>query len=257
MAPAAARGARCERRALGGMVDGAAIAGVLPAFNSQMARASPCSASCSSRASTIRRIPCGFGSREVNKRCCARQGSGSTSPVGTLPHRRRSITAATLLPSRLPPLPPFYLSAMDLARGRAAATGTGVSTAISMFAARSPCSHYRCARLLGSHLRTPSLHMSTLHRYALSDAPSTRPTPPRQSGFVSYSPVVPESLLAVPRIERGALPLHHLRLMHAQLQQFRNALFIARALGRALVLPETQCSCEIGFWPNHIEVGQP
>ena len=74
---------------------------------------------------------------------------------------------------------------------------------------------------------------------------------------MSYSPVVPESLLAVPRIERGALPLHHLRLMHAQLQQFRNALFIARALGRALVLPETQCSCEIGFWPNHIEVGQP
>ena len=75
------------------------------------------------------------------------------------------------------------------------------------------------------------------------------------AGFVSYTPVLLAELLSVPRIVRGALPLHHLRLMHAQLEQLRDAFFVARALGRALVLPETQCSCELGFWPNHIEEG--
>ena len=40
--------------------------------------------------------------------------------------------------------------------------------------------------------------------------------------------------------------------MHEQLAQLRNALFAARALGRALVLPRMLCSCELGFWPNHI-----
>ena len=43
--------------------------------------------------------------------------------------------------------------------------------------------------------------------------------------------------------------------MHEQLAQLRNAFFIARSLGRALVLPSTQCSCEVGFWPKHIEEG--
>ena len=57
----------------------------------------------------------------------------------------------------------------------------------------------------------------------------------------------------MPRITRGVLPLHHLKLIHEQLKRLRNALFVARALGRALVLPEALCSCELGFWPNHIE----
>ena len=41
-------------------------------------------------------------------------------------------------------------------------------------------------------------------------------------------------------------------LMYEQLRQLRNAFFIARALGRALILPHVICTCEMGFWPNHI-----
>ena len=73
------------------------------------------------------------------------------------------------------------------------------------------------------------------------------------AGFVTFSLDLPEALLHVPRVTRGALPLHHLRLVHEQLKRLRSALFVARALGRALVLPEALCSCELGFWPNHIE----
>ena len=38
-------------------------------------------------------------------------------------------------------------------------------------------------------------------------------------GFVTMRLSVPPALLRVPRIVRGALPLHHLRLMRHQLQQ--------------------------------------
>jgi len=87
-----------------------------------------------------------------------------------------------------------------------------------------------------------------------TEAPALGPSVPA-SGFVSYTPVLEPEWLAVPRIARGALPLHHLRLMYHQLAQLRNALFLARSLGRALILPPTRCSCEVGFWPNHIEGG--
>ena len=87
-----------------------------------------------------------------------------------------------------------------------------------------------------------------------TEAPALGPSVPA-SGFVSYTPVLEPAWLAVPRIARGALPLHHLRLMYHQLAQLRNALFLARSLGRALILPPTRCSCEVGFWPNHIEEG--
>ncbi|KAL1518457.1 hypothetical protein AB1Y20_002749 [Prymnesium parvum] len=73
------------------------------------------------------------------------------------------------------------------------------------------------------------------------------------AGFLTYDHHLPAEAYHVPRIERGAVPLHHIRLMMHQLRQLRNALFIARALGRALVLPKMMCACEIGFWPNHIE----
>ena len=72
------------------------------------------------------------------------------------------------------------------------------------------------------------------------------------NGFITYDETLPEELLAVPRIRRGAVPLHHYRLIHEQLKRLRNALFVARSLGRALVLPEALCSCELGFWPNMI-----
>ena len=39
------------------------------------------------------------------------------------------------------------------------------------------------------------------------------------AGFVTLRLSLPPELLRVPRIKRGALPLHHLRLMHHQLQQ--------------------------------------
>ena len=73
------------------------------------------------------------------------------------------------------------------------------------------------------------------------------------AGLLTYDDEMPAALLAVPKIKRGALPLHHYTLIHEQLKRFRSALFVARTLGRALVLPRTLCSCEIGFWPNHIE----
>ncbi len=60
------------------------------------------------------------------------------------------------------------------------------------------------------------------------------------AGLVSLRLVLPPALLRVPRIKRGALPLHHLKLMYEQLKQLRNALFIARLLRRALVLPEAR-----------------
>ena len=104
-----------------------------------------------------------------------------------------------------------------------------------------------------------------------------RPAAEPAAGFVTLRLSLPPELLRVPRIKRGALPLHHLRLMHHQLQQvvathpsaaplrhtpfscalelhplhaqLRNGLFVSRLLGRALVLPEACCSyydsCEL------------
>ena len=72
------------------------------------------------------------------------------------------------------------------------------------------------------------------------------------AGYITFDLHVPKPLLTTPRIRRGALPIHHLRLMKHQLQQLRSAFFIARTLNRALVLPRAWCSCELGFWPSHI-----
>ena len=69
----------------------------------------------------------------------------------------------------------------------------------------------------------------------------------KSNGFVTFDLKLPDSLIAVPRrTPQGHVPLHHFRLMHKQLQLLRNALFVARVLGRALVLPEILCTCEMG-----------
>ena len=85
------------------------------------------------------------------------------------------------------------------------------------------------------------------------------------NGYIAYQPRLPAALLRealmVPFTaaggklgeEKGGIPVHHLVLMHAQLRQFRNALFVARALNRALILPYTLCSCEMGFFPYHLQ----
>ena len=44
--------------------------------------------------------------------------------------------------------------------------------------------------------------------------------------------------------------------MHEQLKRLRDALFIARILGRALILPPLLCSCELGFWITHVEASR-
>ena len=80
------------------------------------------------------------------------------------------------------------------------------------------------------------------------------PSRPR-AGFITYQPKLGAELLkVVPMVDgKGGIPLHHLVLMHEQLKQFRNALFIARALDRALILPYTVCTCEMGFFPFHLQ----
>ena len=59
---------------------------------------------------------------------------------------------------------------------------------------------------------------------AWAAAPSVARKPRRAAaepaaGFVTLRLSLPPELLRVPRITRGALPLHHLRLMHHQLRQ--------------------------------------
>ena len=77
--------------------------------------------------------------------------------------------------------------------------------------------------------------------------------------YLSYTPRVPPALLHAPfslaRHDDGTteLPTAHLRLMHAQLSEFRNALFLARLLHRALILPPLLCGCEFGFHPRHVQ----
>ena len=74
------------------------------------------------------------------------------------------------------------------------------------------------------------------------------------AGLMVYEPDLrPEWLEIRPMSYKGGIPIHHLVLMHEQLRQLRNALFIARALGRALVLPHTICTCEMGFFPYHVQ----
>ena len=73
------------------------------------------------------------------------------------------------------------------------------------------------------------------------------------AGFVTYDASVPAALLEVPRLGAiGEVPLHHLRLMQWQLRRLRSALFVSRLLSRALVLPPTLCSCELGFFTRHV-----
>ena len=59
-------------------------------------------------------------------------------------------------------------------------------------------------------------------------------------GFLTYDASVLPALLEIERIEDGGIPLHHMRLMHAQLRKLRSALFVARMLNRALILPQAR-----------------
>lgn len=73
-----------------------------------------------------------------------------------------------------------------------------------------------------------------------------------QGRFLAYTPHVPAEALAQPIFKRGAVPLQHMALVNGQLTQLREALAVARALGRALVLPRMRCACELGFGPGHV-----
>jgi hypothetical protein len=60
------------------------------------------------------------------------------------------------------------------------------------------------------------------------------------AGFLMYEPKIPPTLLRLEKLpSNGGIPVNHLALMHEQLRQLRNAFFMARALGRALILPHT------------------
>lgn len=99
---------------------------------------------------------------------------------------------------------------------------------------RSQAEAFKLARLRESGLwRDPPSHY---------DAPA-----------LTYTPRLALELLAPSTLpSRGGLPLRHLRLVDEQLSQLRDALFIARLLRRALVLPPLSCSCELGFYPRHL-----
>ena len=75
-------------------------------------------------------------------------------------------------------------------------------------------------------------------------------------GFISYTPRfdgLPEDWLRVDGLDqRGGVPLRHMRLMQAQLVQLRNALFVARMLRRALILPPVLCTCELGTFIHDV-----
>ena len=97
------------------------------------------------------------------------------------------------------------------------------------------------------------------------------PTTPT-AGYIAYEPILkPEwlelkemvsvggesfsgaTLPPAGQVYKGGIPIHHLILIHEQLRQLRSALFIARSLNRALILPHTICSCEMGFFPYHLQ----
>lgn len=91
-----------------------------------------------------------------------------------------------------------------------------------------------------------------VERCAAAAAGLGRTEPP--AGFLVYEPKLRTEWLGLHPMEyKGGVPVHHLALMHEQLRQLRSALFLARALNRALVLPRTRCSCELGFFPYHVE----
>ena len=73
------------------------------------------------------------------------------------------------------------------------------------------------------------------------------------AGFLVYEPRIEAMWLARPPLSNGGIPTHHLTIMLEQLRQLRNAFFLARALGRALVLPTVTCTCEMGFFLYHIK----
>ena len=73
------------------------------------------------------------------------------------------------------------------------------------------------------------------------------------AGFLLYEPRIPTALLRTQELHpKGGIPVHHLTLMFEQIRQLRNGFFLARALGRSLILPRTYCTCEMGFFPYHI-----
>ena len=78
------------------------------------------------------------------------------------------------------------------------------------------------------------------------------PTVPA-AGFVIYTPQLRREWLTVPPLADGGIPTHHLSLIWEQLRQLRSAFFLARALGRALILPAVTCTCEMGFFIHHIK----
>ena len=97
------------------------------------------------------------------------------------------------------------------------------------------------------------------------------PTTPT-AGYIAYEPILkPEwlelkemvsvggesfsgaTLPPAGQVYKGGIPIHHLILIHEQLRQLRSALFIARSLNRALILPHTICSCEMGFFSYHLQ----
>ena len=73
------------------------------------------------------------------------------------------------------------------------------------------------------------------------------------AGFLVYEPRIEATWLARPPLSNGGIPTHHLTIMLEQLRQLRNAFFLARARGRALVLPTVTCTCEMGFFIYHIK----
>lgn len=70
-------------------------------------------------------------------------------------------------------------------------------------------------------------------------------------GLLVYTPRLSATLVQRAALRRrGGLPVQHMKLIHEQLRQLRDAFFLARSLGRALVLPHMLCSCEMGFFPQ-------
>ncbi|KAK3274677.1 hypothetical protein CYMTET_17149 [Cymbomonas tetramitiformis] len=70
----------------------------------------------------------------------------------------------------------------------------------------------------------------------------------QEGRYLVYNATVPEELLAVPKeVPLGAVPEHHLGLARHQLENLRNAIALARVLGRILVMPEFWCTCEGGL----------
>lgn len=88
----------------------------------------------------------------------------------------------------------------------------------------------------------------------LDTSPLSAATRAASNGYVAFHFRLPSGLLARDSLGgKDGVPVRHLQLMHDQLRQLRNALFVSRALGRALVLPRATCTCEMGFFPQHLQ----